>query len=106
MLREIPNIAGLQFLNCRDCQLLRIIDNEQINNLYDNNCPVLFYTPSTPKIRINKLKDLIKKNYKYFKFKRLIKSRNFVEHYYDPENRVGHMVKIRMLEEIEEMIKL
>jgi hypothetical protein len=98
-LKEIPNIIGLEELYCYCCFELRVIPdiiNLYILDCYD--CPRLFYSPKHQenKIKIDKLRKFIRNNYKYFVFRRLIKSREFCEHYYSPENKIGKMVKVEL----------
>jgi hypothetical protein len=98
LLKEIPYMNDLWFLSCIGCEQLRIIDTQTIDVLYSNQCPKLFYSQEhiENKTKINKLRNFIRNNYRYFLFKHWIKSREFCEHYYSPENRVGDMEKINL----------
>jgi hypothetical protein len=113
-IQEIPKIQGLAvlacsgcsrikeiscpmaFVTCNGCSNLRIIecdDSESRTNA--NDCPNLFYSPwhTVNKQKIDRLRKFIRNNFKYFVFKHWIRSKEFCEHYYSPQNRVGKMMK-------------
>jgi hypothetical protein len=98
LLKEIPYFPNIRELNCCGCRLLRIICNENMEILYRKRCPLLFYSPHIPenKLKINKLRKFIR-NHKYFTFRRWMKSKEFCEHYYSPDNKAGKMVKEQLL---------
>jgi hypothetical protein len=98
LIKEIPVLSSIQTLLCCNCPLLRIINDEVVTILRCGNCPKLFYSPihRENKLKINRLRNFIRNNYKYFVFRHLIKSRTFCEHYYSPDNKVGKMVKLEI----------
>jgi hypothetical protein len=104
MLTSVPNIIGLKKLGCSACRMLTSIPHiNSLKKLDYFDCPWI-NRGGNPKYKnnINKLITLqrfCKKNYKYFVFKRWVKSQEFNEWFYAPEN-VGGIKHKQMMERV------
>jgi hypothetical protein len=101
MLTSIPNIIGLRHLDCCKCSNITSIPN--IATIWCFECPWLNHSQN-PDYENNIKKLLLlqrfyKKNFKYFVFKRWIKSKEFKEWFYSPEN-VGGRKHKRIMEKM------
>jgi len=88
----IPNIFGLQELNCSDCPYL--VSIPKMERCYMHNSPWL--DPENIK-KIQPLQRFIRKNFKYFVFKNWIKTENFAKFFYHPDNFGGYFTKQKLL---------
>ena len=126
---SVPNIQGLKELDCWNCPLLTYIPNIQgLETLYCSRCPNLtsiphiqglekFYCWGCPwipnendeyKSNIEKLTIIQQWSRKWLRFTRLrnfIKSREFVEWYYHPDNRGGIISKQMISQELTMMME-
>jgi hypothetical protein len=84
MLTSVPNIIGLKELDYFDCPWI----NRGKNPEYENNISKLIT-----------LQRFCKKNFRYFIFKRWVKSQEFNEWFYAPEN-VGGIKHKKIMERI------
>ena len=93
-IKTIPNINGLEELFCYGCLNVTTIPNiSKLKYLKPSDCPWLPQNPDN-KITLGlKLQSWIRKNYRYFVFKRWIKSQEGREFLYDPK-RIGGRIEI------------
>ena len=105
----IPNIKGLKRLYCSDCPLLTSIPEIQgLKELSCFNCPWIPNQNGEYKSNIERLTIIQQWTRKWLRFTRLrnfIKSREFVEWYYHPENRGGIVCKRIISQEITMMME-
>ena len=128
-LTSIPHIQGLKELYCYDCQKLTFISNIQgLKILNCSNCPLLTFIPiikglewlycyhcpwiptqnNEYKSNIEKLTTIQQWTRKWLRFTRLrnfIRSREFVEWYYHPDNRGGIISKQMISQELTTMME-
>jgi uncharacterized paraquat-inducible protein A len=104
LLTEIPNIQGLVKLRCNNCPLLAEIPNiNGLKELYCRGCywlnvRNLNYASNISKLIV--LQRFVKKYFKLWVCKRYIKSREFKEWFYHPDNFGGYKHKLRMYKSI------
>ena len=98
-LSSIPVINGLEKILCSYCPLL-------IYNVIIFICFGCTWLPQNPNNKILlglKLQSWIRKNYRYFIFKRWIKSREGMEFLYDPNNIGGRIEKVKIKKTFENL---
>jgi hypothetical protein len=123
-LTSIPNIKGLKQIDCSNCDNLTSIPNiKGLKGIGCHYCPMLTSIPNTPSIcysacpwiehtqyphcedpynenniqKLLLLQKFCKKNFRYFVFNRWVKSQEFKEWFYAPEN-VGGRKHKKMME--------
>ena len=109
----IPDIPGLEYLECMNCKNIKEISNVGLKNLNCSRCSLLTKIPEVQtldcsncpwliqslenKVKLGlKLQSWIRKNFRYFVFKKWIGSVEGKDFFYDPDNIGGRVEKVKI----------